>query len=302
LQGGKVAALTKTAERPTGLILHAAAGYDAMVWLLTLGRERAFREKMLRPARLQPGETVVDVGCGTGTLAILAKRQVGPGGAVHGIDASREMIARATRKARRARAEVSFAEGAAQALPFADGELDVVLSTLVLHHLPRKACETFAGEVRRVLKANGRVLAVDFGEASHGRVGRLHFGHGRTRPDDIVAILRGAGLNILDSGAVGSGSLNYALASPGNVDIETLAAQPDPGRGRSRVLLAAAGFAGIAALIALHLGAVASLNRIGLAGIAGPIPYALAGIVLFLLVLKLGFAGRHRLARWRRRG
>jgi len=57
--------------------LHAAARYDFLLWLLTLGRESAFREKMLRFAALQPGDSVLDIGCGTGTLAIAAKRQVG---------------------------------------------------------------------------------------------------------------------------------------------------------------------------------------------------------------------------------
>src|SRR5688572_3378865 len=77
----------------TGLVLHSAARYDLLVWLITRGRERAFREKVLRLARLKPGESVLDVGCGTGTLAIAARPLVGPAGAVYGIDASPEMIA-----------------------------------------------------------------------------------------------------------------------------------------------------------------------------------------------------------------
>jgi ubiquinone/menaquinone biosynthesis C-methylase UbiE len=63
-----------------GLVLHAAAGYDLLIWLITRGRERVFREEMLRLAHLVPGESVLDVGCGTGTLAIAAKRQVGANG------------------------------------------------------------------------------------------------------------------------------------------------------------------------------------------------------------------------------
>jgi ubiquinone/menaquinone biosynthesis C-methylase UbiE len=77
-----------------GLLIHGAARYDWLVWLYTLGRESRLRARMLRHAALQPGETVLDVGCGTGTLALLAKTQVGVTGEVTGIDASAEMIAR----------------------------------------------------------------------------------------------------------------------------------------------------------------------------------------------------------------
>src|SRR3712207_4299905 len=91
----------KTGPETAGLVLHGATAryYDVMAWLMTLGRERKFREKLVDLARLRPGESVLDVGCGTGTLAIAAKRRVGPTGEVYGIDASPEMIVRASKKA-----------------------------------------------------------------------------------------------------------------------------------------------------------------------------------------------------------
>lgn len=203
-------------RRTTGLVLHSAARYDLMVWLFTLGRERSFREKMLRLARLQPGEVVLDVGCGTGTLAIMAGRRVGPTGAAYGIDASSQMIARAARKARRQGVRAMFNVAAAQALPFPDAHLDVVLTTLVLHHLPRPGRQQFALEIRRVLKPGGRVLAIDFGESGHSRMrllAHLHRRHGHTKLQDMVTLLSEAGLTIVDSGAVDTKTLQFVRAA-----------------------------------------------------------------------------------------
>lgn len=198
-----------------GLILHAAAFYDLTVWLAMFGRERSFREKTLQLARLKPGETVLDVGCGTGTLAIAAKRHVGSSGAVHGIDASPEMIARAEKKARKTGVKVAFKNAAAQALPFPGAQFDAVLTTMMLHHLPRKARQQCAGEMRRVLKPGGRVLAVDFGSSALERKGFLaHFHrHGHVNLRDIIAVLSEAGLNSVESGAVGIKDLQFVVAT-----------------------------------------------------------------------------------------
>ncbi len=162
--------MTKTRDRHSapgtkGRVLH-SAGYDLLAWLLLGGKERAFRERLVRLARLAPGESVLDIGCGTGSLAIAAKRGVGPSGIVQGIDASPEMIARARKKADKAGVDVIFSNGVVEALPFSDGRFDAVLSTLMLHHLPRPARQQCAREMRRALKPGGRVLAVDFGRAS----------------------------------------------------------------------------------------------------------------------------------------
>jgi membrane protein implicated in regulation of membrane protease activity len=81
-------------------IIHRVRGYDLFVWALLRGRERTFREKTLDLARLAEGESVLDVGCGSGTLTIAAKNRVGQLGTATGVDASPEMIGRATKKAR----------------------------------------------------------------------------------------------------------------------------------------------------------------------------------------------------------
>jgi ubiquinone/menaquinone biosynthesis C-methylase UbiE len=204
-----------SAPRMTGLLIHAAARYDLLVWLFTLGRERALRERILGFANLKAGETVLDVGCGTGSLAIAAKRHVGPTGTVCGIDASPEMLARASKKASKTSLEVVFRNGAAQALPFPDGQFDAVLNALMLHHLPRKAREQCTREIRRVLKPGGRVLVVDFAGPANQQKGLLaHFHrHGHVKPGEIIAMLGEAGLTIDDSGAIGFRDLQFVRAS-----------------------------------------------------------------------------------------
>jgi ubiquinone/menaquinone biosynthesis C-methylase UbiE len=200
----------------SGLLLHAAVTYDLLIWLVTLGRERVFREKMLRLAHLKPGESVLDIGCGTGSLAISARRQVGRTSTVCGLDASPEMIARAEKKARKAHVDVGFKIAFAQSLPFPDAQFDVVLTTMMLHHLPKKGRGELAGEIRRVLKPGGRVLAIDFGRTARDRksfLDHFHRRHGHVEFREIIAMFNGAGLNIAESGAVGMRDLEFVLAT-----------------------------------------------------------------------------------------
>jgi len=206
---------TSFSDTPTtaGRLLHWAAQYDLLVWLLTHGRPRAFREKLVDLAHLEPGESVLDVGCGTGSLAIVAKRRVGPTGKVFAIDPSPEMIARASSKAEKAGIDVSFKSGVAEALPFPDGQFDVVLSTLMLHHLPRPVRQQCAREIRRVLSPGGRVLVVDFAQPQDNRSFLAHCQrHGHVKPQDIKALLDGVGMPPVESGPVGISSLQYVLA------------------------------------------------------------------------------------------
>lgn len=191
-----------------------AGRYDLFIWLLTLGRERRFRELLLRPARLRQGERVLDVGCGTGSLALVAKGFVGPAGTVHGIDASEPMVARAKSKAAKRRLVAQFDVASADALPFADRTFDVALSTVMLHHLPKATRVAAVSEMRRVLKGGGRALLVDFAGGRTGRGPRFHFHrHGHVDPRVLVELAVDAGLRVVDTGPVGRWNLQFVLAA-----------------------------------------------------------------------------------------
>ena len=195
-------------------VLHWAARYDVLVWLMTLGREQRFREKLLAPAALKTGEDVLDVGCGTGSLAIVAKRIVGANGSVMGIDPSEEMIARARRKGTKGGVAIRFDVGRAESMGMPDNTFDVVLSTVMMHHIPRAARPDAVREMRRVLKPGGRVLIVDFGDTRARRrsfAGHLHR-HMNLTSDDLVKLAGDAGLDVVEKGSVGMWDLHFVVA------------------------------------------------------------------------------------------
>lgn len=189
----------------TGHVLHWARAYDALVWVLTLGNEQRFRQRLAELARLEAGQSVLDVGCGTGALAIAAKGFVGTGGEVAGVDPSPEMVARAGRKAGKAGVDARFEVGTIEALPFPDATFDTVLSSLMLHHLTDDGLTQGLGEIARVLKAGGRFLAVDIGATGGRRPGPfLRMGkHADFDLETLGPALEAAGLRIVDRGEVG---------------------------------------------------------------------------------------------------
>ncbi|WP_082929982.1 class I SAM-dependent methyltransferase [Mycobacterium sp. 1164966.3] len=142
-----------------------AAGHDALLPgydLLTrlMGFNRVY-QKLIAQAELSDGQRVLEIGCGTGNLTTQAKRDH-PGTELIGCDPDPRALSRARRKARRL-AGIRFEHGYAQRLPYADGEFDRVLSSMMLHHLDEETKPAAAAEIFRVLCPGGRLQLVDMG-------------------------------------------------------------------------------------------------------------------------------------------
>jgi arsenite methyltransferase len=109
---------------------------------------------------LQPGERVLDLGCGAGTDSLVAAQMVEPQGDVIGIDMTPEMLAKARASAVAMKQEnVEFVEGEAEQLPFADERFDVVISNGVIDLIPDK--DAVFSELFRVLTPGGRIQIAD---------------------------------------------------------------------------------------------------------------------------------------------
>ncbi len=131
--------------------------------------------------------SILDVGCGTGRLLRTASQRF-PGAHLDGVDAAPQMIAQAISMLP-AGAPIRFQQATAEALPFADGQFDLVFSTMTFHHWADQ--KKGVSEVARVLAPNGRWLLADFvGQGivrSITQLLRLHRFFDRKRLDAFIA-------------------------------------------------------------------------------------------------------------------
>ena len=133
--------------------------YDAVAWL---AGERAIKRHLVAEARIAPGQDVLDLGCGTGTLALLVKR-AHPGARMIGLDVDERILAIARRKLARAGVDVPLHRASATAPPFRPASFDRILSTLVLHHLTTDEKRRVFAAVRSLLRPGGELHVADWG-------------------------------------------------------------------------------------------------------------------------------------------
>ncbi len=143
-----------------------AASYDWLLplydplqrWLVREGPKRA----LVADANILPGQRVLDIGCGTGTLTVLAQ-QLHPQAEVVGLDPDPKALAVARRKSEKAGVAVHFDRGFSDDLPYPPASFDRVLSSFMFHHLTRDEKLATLRDVRRVLRSGGSLHLLDFG-------------------------------------------------------------------------------------------------------------------------------------------
>jgi ubiquinone/menaquinone biosynthesis C-methylase UbiE len=187
---------TNGAAKPTkGLVINDGWRYDLFGWFcdtfLFQGKLRELRQRTAELANLQAGEAVLDVGCGTGPLTIEVQKRVGQTGHVVGIDPGEQQIARARYKATRKKLPIDFQIGVIERIPFPDQSFDVVVNTIMMHHLGDGLKRQGLAEIARVLKPGGRLVIADFKRPEEPQTQPVRFGSVK----DLPAFIKEAGFS-----------------------------------------------------------------------------------------------------------
>jgi demethylmenaquinone methyltransferase/2-methoxy-6-polyprenyl-1,4-benzoquinol methylase/phosphoethanolamine N-methyltransferase len=194
--------------------------YDLVVNLISLGREKRFREAALDLVEIKPGMNILDVGCGTGSLTITAKQKQGQDGAVVGIDPSSNMVNLARDKAHKAGVTVDFQVGVIEKVDFPQDQFDLVLSSLMMHHLPDELKVAGLEEVFRVLKPGGRLLIVELDPGAFSLATLIH-GHSSQLSAELETLrshMVSTGYGSLQFGRLDFRGFSYMIGEKSNQD------------------------------------------------------------------------------------
>jgi ubiquinone/menaquinone biosynthesis C-methylase UbiE len=189
--------------------------YDIVVNIVTLGKTRAMHQQTLSLVDLQPGDDILDIGCGTGLLLLAAEERVGNAGHLVGLDVESAMIEQAKRRAARKNSRALFEVASIEHIPYANASFDVAFSTLMYHHLTEPQRKMAFDELTRVLRPGGRIVLVDVNPKRRSIVTSLP-GHNRLKQDDFVQSevadrMRDAGLMVVQTGSHPAKQLSYAI-------------------------------------------------------------------------------------------
>lgn len=186
---------------------------DLGVHALFQGRRAQAYAGLVSLARPEPGDTVVDVGSGTGYLATLLARRVTPGGEVIGVEPSPAAVDRARGRAAHG---CRFEVGSAHELPMGDGAADLVMSSLLVHHIEPAERPAAVVEMARVLRPGGRLFLADLKRLDNPV---LNAGAGAVIPcfsaalthPELIDLVTGGGFHVERSGEYW-GRMRYVAA------------------------------------------------------------------------------------------
>jgi ubiquinone/menaquinone biosynthesis C-methylase UbiE len=213
---------THDGPETSGNTIHWASQYDLFTGLMGLGVNRPSSRMVVEMAHIKPGDKVLDVGCGTGNLTLTAAQIVGSSGQITGIDAAPEMIELARKKADRLHSSTLFDVGLIENLSYPDGTFDVVISRLVIHHLPDDLkLKGFAG-ILRVLKPGGVFFLADFMPPTNPILAHITsalVGPGMMEANvwSIPALLKQAGFMNVESGTTRSAFLAFVSGKKSSI-------------------------------------------------------------------------------------
>ena len=200
------------------------AGYDRIIAVMT--RERRWRARLLKQVAPQAGETIVDIGCGTGTFAIMLK-QACPDARIVGVDPDPEVLQIARSKADLANVAIEWNEAFGDDFSgiVSAGSADKVVSSLVLHQCPLDVKRSILAAMHLALKPAGRLTIADYG-AQRTLLMRLLFrqvqtldGFENTQPNAdglLPGLMTGAGFETVEEAwsiPTPTGSISLYLAS-----------------------------------------------------------------------------------------